>query len=118
MSLTTERQALDFSLPAPGGRTLATMKSGRLSFVDTHTGHETPSSQRLDVGGSRWSPDGRRFMTFGPDEVIRVWDAGSGRLVAQRSHFTDSLPVAFSPDGTSLYVPDGTGSSRPWTPTR
>ncbi len=29
--------------------------------------------------------------------------------MAQRSHFTESLPVAFSPDGARLYVPDGTG---------
>ena len=34
----------------------------------------------------------------------------SGRQLARRPHYTDLLPVAFSPDGTTIYIPDGTGS--------
>ena len=102
-------QNLDLSVPGPGGRILARMRSGRLWFDDTRTGERTRPTRHLDVWGSSWSPDSTRFLTFGGDEMMRVWDATSGRLVARRSHFTESLPVAFSPDGTRLYVPDGTG---------
>jgi WD40 repeat protein len=100
----------DFSLPGPQGRTLARMKAHRLWFVDIRTGHETPHSRELPaLWGSRWSPDSRRFLTWGPDGVIRVWDAESGGQLASRPHFTDSLAVAFTPDGTRIYVPDGSG---------
>ena len=106
---TTGHKPLDFSTPGPDGRMLARFRSHRLWFVDTRTGHTTPRSQRLDVWGSQWSPDARRFLTWGPDGGIRVWDAGSGAMLARRSHLTDSLPIAFSPDGSRFYVPDGTG---------
>jgi WD40 repeat protein/DNA-binding SARP family transcriptional activator len=105
----TARESYDMSLPGPEGHLLARMQSRRLWFVDTRTGDETPRSRPLDVWGSRWSPDSRRFLTWGSDGMIEVWDAESGRQLARRPHLTDSLPVAFSPDGSRIYVPDGTG---------
>ena len=100
----------DFSLPAPRGRILARMEAHRLWFVDIGTGRETPHSRELpDVWGSRWSPDSRRFLTWGPDGMIRVWDAESGGLLARRPHYIESLAVAFAPDGTKMYVLDGSG---------
>jgi WD40 repeat protein len=99
----------DFSVPAPGGRTLARMQAHRLWFVDIGSGRETPRSIELpDLWGTKWSPDARRFLTWDPG-TIRVWDAESGRQLARRPHYTDLLPVAFSPDGTSIYLPDGSG---------
>ena len=105
----TTPEGYDFSLPGPGGHLLARMQSQRLWFVDTRTGDKTARSQPVDVWGARWSPDSRRFVTFGSDGMMRVWDAQTGRQLARRPHFTDSLPLAFSPDGTRFYVPDGTG---------
>jgi WD40 repeat protein/DNA-binding SARP family transcriptional activator len=100
----------DFSLPGPEGRILARMQAHRLWFVDIRTGRETARSPELpDLWGSRWSPDSRRFLTWGPDGMIRVWDAESGRQLARQPHYTDLLPVALSPDGTRIYLPDGSG---------
>ncbi len=106
----TVQESYDFSLPGPGGDRLARMQARRLWFVNTSTGDQTMRSRPFDVWGSRWSPDSRRFLTFGPDGMLRVWDATSGRLVARRPHLTDSLPVAFSQDGTRIYAPDGDGN--------
>jgi DNA-binding SARP family transcriptional activator/WD40 repeat protein len=100
----------DFSLPGPQGRTLARMKAHHLWFVDVRSGRATPRSRELpDLWGARWSPDSRRFLTWGPDGMIRVWDAESGGELARRSHYIESLGVAFAPDGTRMYVLDGSG---------
>ena len=100
----------DISLPGPEGRILARMRAHRLWFVDVRTGRETPRSPELpELWGSRWSPDSTRFLTWGPDRVLRVWDTASGRQLAHRPHYTDLLPVAFSPDGARIYAPDGSG---------
>jgi WD40 repeat protein len=100
----------DASLPGPQGRILARMRAHRLWFVDIRTGRETPRSSELpELWGWRWSPDSRRFLTWGPDGVVRVWDAESGRQLARRTNYIDLLPVTFSPDGARIYVPDGSG---------
>jgi WD40 repeat protein len=100
----------DFSLPGPEGHILARVRAHRLWFVDSRTGRKTPRSPRLsEIWGLRWSPDSRRLLSWGPDGRIRVWDAHSGRQLAARSHFVDLLPVAFSPDTTRIYLPDGAG---------
>jgi WD40 repeat protein len=100
----------DVSLPGPEGRILARMRAHRLWFVDIRSGRETPRSPELpELWGWRWSPDSRRFLTWGPDGVVRVWDAESGRQLARRTNYVDLLPVTFSPDGARIYLPDGSG---------
>ena len=100
----------DVSLPGPEGRLLARMRDHRLWFVDTRSGHETARSPELaDLWGWRWSPDGRRFLTWGPDGVLRAWDPETGRQLAHRRHYVETLPVAFTPDGRRFHVPDGAG---------
>jgi WD40 repeat protein len=86
------------------------MRAHRLWFVDIRTGRETPRSPELpELWGWRWSPDSQRFLTWGPDGVVRVWDAESGRQLARRTNSIDLLPVTFSPDGARIYVPNGSG---------
>jgi WD40 repeat protein len=46
------------------------------------------------------SADGRRLVSGGQDQVVRVWDAGTGReLLTLRGHGQPVQGVAFSPDG-------------------
>jgi WD40 repeat protein len=48
-------------------------KSG-LSALTGHT---------LSMAGSAFSPDGRRIVPAGGDNILKVWEAESGSLVAQ-----------------------------------
>lgn len=101
---------LDFSLPAPDGRTIARAAGRRLSFVDAHTGRETAGS-RTDrtVWFHAWSPDARWFLTVGPG-VLTVWDADTGRKVGERTYAKNvGVLATFSPGGDRIHVYDQFG---------
>nr|MBA2769726.1 WD40 repeat domain-containing protein [Sporichthyaceae bacterium] len=101
---------LDFSLPAPDGRAIARAAGRRLWFVDTRTGRETAGS-RTDrtVWFHAWSPDARWFLTVGPG-VLTVWDAGTGRMVGERTYAKNvGVLATFSPVGDRIHVYDRFG---------
>jgi WD40 repeat protein/tRNA A-37 threonylcarbamoyl transferase component Bud32 len=61
------------------------------------------------------SPDGRRLATGSPEQLVRVWEISSGRLVAsspERVRFPHAL--AFSPDGDLVAYSDERGSVFLW----
>jgi WD40 repeat protein len=61
------------------------------------------------------SPDGRRLATGSPEQLVRVWEISSGRLVAsspERVRFLHAL--AFSPDGGMVAYSDERGSVFLW----
>jgi WD40 repeat protein len=61
------------------------------------------------------SSDGRRLATGSPEQLVRVWDIPSGRLVAsspERVRFLHAL--AFSPDGDLVAYSDERGSLFLW----
>ena len=63
-------------------------------------------------GGARFSPDGRRVVTYdGRNRVLRVWDArAGGELLRLEGHRAPFSYAAFSQDGLRLagVSPDGT----------
>src|SRR5262249_8670639 len=68
---------------SPTGRQLATIRNGVLRVWDGGTYRMRFSRQAHPRGGTlRWSPDGRRFVTFDPTDVPKLWDAEDGRLIA------------------------------------
>ena len=72
------------------------------------------------VGGALdWSPDGRIFVTEGPEEsgVVDIRDAETGESVRRfPGHRNDVNIVAFSDDGSMLATAGDDGAARVWDP--
>ncbi len=87
--------------------------------------HEAVARSRLvlsvpEVGGPvDWSPDGRTFVTMGPEGsgTVEIRDAGTGASVLSfRAHEFDINDVAFSADGSRLATTGDDGALRLWDP--
>jgi WD40 repeat protein len=58
---------------------------------------------RLPETAVSFSPDGKALATGGADRVVRLWDAGTGKLKKEfKGHRNAVTAVAFSPDGARL----------------
>ena len=79
-------------------------------------------SSKISVGegvagirSAKFSPDGRRIITASEDGMTRVWDAGSGQLLATLRGHTDAVENAlFSPDGRRILTASDDGRARVW----
>jgi WD40 repeat protein len=61
-----------------------------------------------------FSPDGRRLATASDDQMARLWDARTGKLLAVLGHDEEVVRVAFSPDGRRLVTASYDGTARIW----
>ncbi|WP_395747521.1 WD40 repeat domain-containing protein [Prosthecobacter sp.] len=55
------------------------------------------------------SPDGGRIATCGKDQFVRLWDAATGKKLAEHAAGEDVYALAFSPDGQHLVFGDMRG---------
>ncbi len=101
---------LDISVPAPDGHAIARAVGSRLWFVDAGTGQETSTARTArTVWFHAWSGDSRWFLTVGPG-LLTVWDAGTGRMVAERRYAENvGVLATFSARGDRLFVHDQAG---------
>jgi WD40 repeat protein len=106
------------SLPAPSAdRRTHILSTGRMtSLVETATGQvrqafaqppsppaAAPSRLSPFIVAAAVSPDGRTVATATSDDVLRFWDTGSGRLLAERKvPLPNTRLLAFAPDGKTL----------------
>ena len=54
------------------------------------------------VSGAALSPGGDRLVTWSHSNTARLWDAGTGKQLAQMSHRRDIFSAKFSPDGKRI----------------
>jgi WD40 repeat protein/serine/threonine protein kinase len=77
----------------------------------TLAGHTQP------VTAVAFSNDGRRVVTGSRDRTLRVWEAGTGRLLATMKGHVDAVSsVGFSPDGSAVYSSSLDKTVRFWDP--
>ena len=101
------------------GRLLASIRHRHVFLRETSTGRELRPLE-LAPGGSyftavAFSPDGRRLATGEWGGTVRVWDAGSGRVLRQFSGHTSQVnSVSFSPDARRLASSSADGTAYIW----
>ena len=93
---------------------------GRLRAYDYTTKNDKPLWDVADAHAG-WlhtvacSPDGQTIATCGYDQAVRLWDAATGKKIADLpGHKWDVLSVEFSPDGKTLASGDLSGLVKLW----
>jgi WD40 repeat protein len=115
-------QALAF---APQGTRLFTGDSwGRLSMWDyakwTADDKDAKPTWNLEQAHDGWlrsivvSPDAKTIATCGRDNFIRLWDAATGKNLAEVQNTHDTFVLAYSPDGATLASGDHAGVVKLW----
>jgi WD40 repeat protein/tRNA A-37 threonylcarbamoyl transferase component Bud32 len=61
-----------------------------------------------------FNPDGQTFLTAGKDNIARLYEIESAKLIRTFPHRNSVLSSAFSPDGTILLTGDDRGIARRW----
>jgi WD40 repeat protein len=92
---------------SPHGETLAIAdREGHVLLFDARTGERAGGFAYGDawVPSLVHSPDGSKLVTGGGDGVVRVWDPGSGELVASYPVGEITARAALSRDGSILLV--------------
>jgi WD40 repeat protein len=89
------------------GRTVATVSEDGVTRL-WDPARPTPThllAHKAPVYDVAWSPDGSRVLTACMDEKVRLWDAGTGKLVGGTFEVENrARAVAFSPDGRRFIV--------------
>ena len=68
-----------------------------------------------DINSAAFSPDGKYIVTASGDKTARVWDAKSGKQVAELlEHGSAVISAAFSPDGRYIVTASWDKTARVW----
>ncbi|MFH8788182.1 CHAT domain-containing WD40 repeat protein [Streptomyces roseoverticillatus] len=105
----------------PDGRRLATGSRNRIRVWDAHTGNriweQTVGGWLSSVFAAAFSPGGRRLVTGGADNTVRIWAASDGEELLRLRHDHVVFGVAFSPDGFRVASASADRTVRLWDST-
>ena len=115
----------DIQLSRDGSRLLAVHITGSVRLIDTATGHttvqipgsEAPDERMFDGAEAIFSPDEKSVATKAWwDNVVRVWDASTGRLETQfEDHALGVDSVEYDRDGRLVATRDLRKTVRIWS---
>lgn len=81
-----------------------------ITVSDRLTGETLATTDTLDtVSDIKFSPDGKRFLTFGIDEQIRLFRTRTGRLISETPLYEGYSQILFSPSGRRICAHDRRG---------
>ena len=101
---------------SPNGKHKLEARDGhRATLIDVESGRHLDLSSYL-IQSACFSPDSRWFVTAQEDDnVVRIWDAGSGELLARLTGSEVAVrTVAFAPDGKRVAAGAEDGSVLIW----
>lgn len=109
-SLTAFEQGIGSLAFSPDGQSLAvgplfTESETSIKLFSTATGKELGQlvGHVSWVPGLVFTPDGKRLVSAGADETVRIWDVNEHReLAALRGHLSEINCVAVTPDGRTI----------------
>ncbi len=114
--LATHEGRVNTAVFSPDGSLVATAGTDRKAFVwSWQTGESIGLLGHTgQVASVRFDGSGRRIVTVG-DTIARVWDTGTGQLVAAlRGHDGPLTAAAFSSDDLRVATASQDGSARVW----
>ncbi|BDI31535.1 hypothetical protein CCAX7_35860 [Capsulimonas corticalis] len=107
---------------SPDGMRVVTTAGGVFTVWDTQTGRKrfAIEGDTRYIGDTRiiyyirFSPDGSRILTFGADNIPKVWDADQGRLLLTFKGDKQIMSGAFSHDGKRVLTLSVNGGAKIW----
>ena len=103
------------AVAANASRIVASLQGGAIDVWSSAGTKLATFHEQSAVDGLAISPDGRTFATAGMDDVARIRDLDTGRLLHElRRHTKAVTGVAFSPDGTTLATSSVDHDARLW----
>jgi WD domain, G-beta repeat len=100
---------------SPDGSLVVVVEPGRARLVDPGDGGTLFTYRHPGARSAAISPDNRRVLTGGADDLVRVWSGQSGRRVHTLTEQTgNAVAVAFSPDGEWVASASSDGTARIW----
>ncbi len=107
---------LDTATFSLDGTRILTTGSPDTQIWDSATGAvvATLRDEQLEITSASLSPDGSRIVTTGFDRKARLWDAKTGKQLAELAHDGSLLSAVFSPDGKRLVTTGLKGLAKLW----